>query len=123
KGERRLRSLLVVGEITLALVLLTGTGLLVRSFSRLLDVAPGFEPTGLLTMSVPAAGANYDTDDKVRAFFREVTSRMEALPGVEAAGLVSNLPLGGNYDKRGLHVEEMPLANPALEPSAERYGI
>jgi putative ABC transport system permease protein len=74
-------------------------------------------------MSVPAAGANYATEDQVRAFFREVERRMEALPGVEAAGVVSNLPLGGNMDKSGLHIEEKPLPNPALAPSAERYGI
>src|SRR5581483_1564412 len=123
KGQRRLRGLLVVTEVALALVLLIGAGLLVRSFTRLLDVTPGFESGNLLTMMVPANGPRYEKDEQVRAFYQEAIKRIERLPGVEAAGIVSNLPLGGNMDKSGLHIEEKPLANPADAPSAERYSI
>ena len=122
-GERRLRSLLVVGEVAVALVLLTGSGLLIRSFSRLLEVSPGFEPGNLLTMAVPASGARYENEEQVRTFYREVISRVGELTGVEAAGVVSNIPFGGNRDTSGFHVETKPLPNPALAPSAERYGI
>jgi putative ABC transport system permease protein len=57
------------------------------------------------------------------AFYRNVLDRVRALPGVEAAGVVSNLPFGGNYDMSGFHIEEKPLANPAEAPSAQRYGV
>jgi putative ABC transport system permease protein len=123
KGLRRVRELFVVAEIVFALALLAGAGLLVRSFTRVLDVTPGFESRNLLTTEVSTVGAKYREDDKVRAFYAEVINRVEALPGVEAAAIVSNLPFGGNYDQSGFHVEEKPLANPAEAPDAERYGV
>ncbi len=123
KGQRRAREMFVVAEIVFALVLLAGAGLLIRSFARVLDVTPGFEARNLLTMPVPALGAKYSEEAQKRAFHSEAIKRIEALPGVEAVGLVSNLPFGGNMDTSGFHVEEKPLANPAEAPSAERYGI
>ena len=119
----RLRNLLAVSEIALALVLLVGAGLLVRSFLRVLDVTPGFAPANLVTMNVSANGTRYADDAKVRAFYDDVLQRVAALPGVEAAAVVSNLPLGGNKDMYGFHVEEKPLANPEEAPSAERYVV
>ena len=119
----RLRNLLAVSEIALALVLLVGAGLLVRSFLRVLDVTPGFEPSNLVTMNVSANGTRYAEDAQVRAFYDEVVSRVAALPGVQAAAVVSNLPLGGNKDMYGFHVEEKPLANPEEAPSVERYVV
>ncbi len=122
-GHARLRGVLVVAEVALALVLLLGAGLLVRSFARVLSVSPGFETGNLVTMSIPAASARYADQAAVSAFYQQLLPRVEALPGVTAAGIVSNLPLGGNMDKSGFHVEEKPLANPAEAPSAERYSI
>ena len=119
----RLRNLLAVSEIALALVLLVGAGLLMRSFVRVLDVTPGFEPANVVTMNVSASGARYAEEPAVRAFYDEVVTRVSALPGVEAAAVVSNLPLGGNKDMYGFHVEEKPLANPEEAPSAERYVV
>jgi putative ABC transport system permease protein len=121
--QNRLRGLLVVTEIALALVLMIGAGLLIRSFARILSVTPGFEQRNLLTMMVPATGARYQQDEQVVAFYRDVLGRVRALPGVEAAGVVSNLPFGGNYDASGFHIEEKPQANPAEAPSAQRYGV
>ena len=119
----RLRNLLVVSEIALALVLLIGAGLLVRSFLHVLDVKPGFEPSNLLTMKVSADGTRYQDDVRVRAFYDEVLNRVSNIPGVKVAAIVSNLPLGGNFDKYGFHIEEKPLANPEEAPSVERYVI
>jgi len=121
--QNRLRGLLVVSEIALAMVLLVGAGLLVRSFIRILSVTPGFEQRNLLTMMAPAVGAKYAQAEHVRAFYRDALERVNALPGVESAGIVNNLPFGGNMDMYGFHVEEKPLANPAEAPSAERYGV
>ena len=124
KRQRRLRESFVVAEIMFALALLVGAGLLIRSFMRVLDTRPGFEPRNLLTMMIPASSAKkYDDPAQVRAFYSEAIKRIEALPGVEAAGVVSNLPFGGNMDMSGFHVEEKPFANPAEAPSAERYGV
>ncbi|MEP7340465.1 MAG: ABC transporter permease, partial [Acidobacteriota bacterium] len=97
--QNRLRGLLVVSEIALAMVLLVGTGLLVRSFIRILNVAPGFEQHNLLTMMVPAVGTKYQQNEPVIAFYQNVLDRVKALPGVEATGIVSNLPFGGNGDR------------------------
>ncbi len=119
----RLRGLLVVAEIALALVLLVGTGLLIKSFVRLLNVSPGFEAGNLITMAVPAAGTKYDEDEPVRRFYRDVLERVSKLPGVEAAGIASNLPFFGNGDRSGFHIEEKPLPNPANAPMVERYGV
>ena len=119
----RLRNSLVVSEIALALVLLIGASLLVRSFLHVLDVKPGFEPSNLLTMKVSADGTRYQDDVRVRAFYDEVLNRVSNIPGVKVAAIVSNLPLGGNFDKYGFHIEEKPLANPEEAPSVERYVI
>ncbi len=124
RRQRRLREMFVVAEIVLALTLLIGGGLLVRSFMRVLDAKPGFEPRNLLTMLISTSSAKrYSDTAQVRAFYSEVIDRIKALPGVEAVGLVSNLPFGANYDLSGFHIEEKPLANPAEAPSAERYGV
>ena len=119
----RLRGLLVVSEIALALVILIGAGLLLKSFVRLLNVSPGFEAGNLVTMMVPAAGAKYAQEESVRQFYGQVLERVSKVPGVEAAGIVSNLPLSGNGDRISFHIEEKPLLNPANAPSLERYGI
>jgi len=124
KRQRRLRESFVVAEIVFALALLIGAGLLIRSFARVLDTKPGFELRNLLTMMIPASSAKkYNDEAQVRALYGEAIKRIEALPGVDAAGVVSNLPFGGNMDMYGFHVEEKPLANPADAPDAERYSV
>jgi putative ABC transport system permease protein len=121
--QNRLRKLLVVSEIALAMVLLVGAGLLVRSFIRILNVSPGFEQRNLLTLMTQAVGSKYAQEAEVRSFYRNVLERAQAIPGVESAGIVSNLPFGGNYDMNSFHVEEKPLDDPSKAPSAERYGV
>jgi putative ABC transport system permease protein len=91
----RLRSLLVVAEIAIALVLLAGAGLLIRSFARLLDVDLGFRPEQILSARISIPAVRYDNSGKVVRFFDELVKRVEGLPGVRAAGGVSFLPLAG----------------------------
>ena len=95
RTSQRLRRLFVVAEAALAVLLLAGSGLLLRSFVKLLAVDPGFRPEGVLTMQVSLPNASYAKPEQQRAFFHELVSRVEHLPSVEAAGAISNLPLSG----------------------------
>ncbi len=104
-GRRNLRGLLVVAELALSLVLLVGAGLLVRSFVRLQGVAPGFAPDRVLTMQVAATGTKYREDLPLAQFYQEIEGRVARLPGVEAQGVVSALPLTGTVGWGGIQVE------------------
>ena len=92
---KRLRSLLVVAQVALSVVLLLGTGLLLRSFYRLLATSPGFQTEHALRFGLGLPEARYDTDDKLIAFHRRLLAKLDAIPGVAAAGAVSRLPLRG----------------------------
>jgi putative ABC transport system permease protein len=108
EGRSRLRSFMVVAEMALALVLLVCAGLLVKSMLRLRAVDPGFEPTHLLTMNVALPSSRYRELSAQTAFFKQLDARVATLPGVAAAGATSVLPLSGNFDGRGLAVEDQP---------------
>ena len=109
EGERgstanrgRTRSVLVVAEVGMSLVLLVGAGLLVKSFARLMDVNPGFDADHLLTFNV---GLPASTDAARQfAFYRDVMQRLQALPGVRSVGAVSRLPLAGGNSGRSFKV-------------------
>jgi predicted permease len=118
-----MRSFLVVSEIALSLTLLLGAGLLVRSLLRLVNVRSGFEPAHVLTLRVSPVGPRYVKDEPVREYIARVNEKVRTVPGVLASGTSSQIPLGGNFDTTGLHVEGKMNANPALDPSAERYVI
>jgi putative ABC transport system permease protein len=121
--RQRLRSALVIANVCIALVLLLSSGLLLRSLSRLLSVDPGFDSSNLLTVNLDVAGANYRKDAQLVAFFDQVLQRIRAVPGVDAAGLTSQLPLGGNVDGYGVHPEGKLSPNPENDPSADRYSV
>ncbi len=93
--SRRLRGALVVAEVALALVLLVGAGLLIRSFLRLQAADTGFNPENVLTLRVALPGRRYDTDPKRINFFTAAVARMRALPGVESAGAINFMPFAG----------------------------
>ena len=96
KGSSRVRSLLVSSEFALALVLLAGAGLMIRTFSALSAIDPGFNPHHLLTMIVSVAGAK-DTAAKDRSgFYRGALEQIQMLPGVISAGAINHLPLAGD---------------------------
>jgi putative ABC transport system permease protein len=93
-GRRsRVRSVLVVSEVAISLVLLVGAGLLFRSFLRLQSVELGFRPERLLTFRVAPSGPNFDTDPKYSAFYDQIAERVRSLPGVDAVGVINTLPL------------------------------
>jgi predicted permease len=106
--KHSLRGLLVVSELTLSLMLLIGAGLLIRSFVRLQNVAPGFTTDHVLTMEVAATGKKYQNDKNDKPtinFYKEIESRIAHLPGVVAEGVVSTLPLTGEVGWGQINVE------------------
>jgi putative ABC transport system permease protein len=112
EGHRRTsaRSLLLIGEVALSLMLLVGAGLLIRSFIRLQEVRPGFNPHHVLMACLSVPGAKY-TEEQRPEFFRQLVERLSALPGVQAVGGGVNLPLyASNYAiGRGYIPEGRPL--------------
>jgi putative ABC transport system permease protein len=122
-APRGQRSALVVAEVALTLILLVGAGLLFKTLGHLLAAPTGFEPEGVLTVKVEAAGARYETEADVRSFFDRLLAEARALPGVEAASLTSQLPLSGEFDSYGVHFRSRPRANPEEDPSAHRYAV
>jgi putative ABC transport system permease protein len=119
EGARRsrARSVLVVSEVALSLVLLIGGGLLMRSFVSLLDVKPGFDPHGTLTAGVGLPQAKYAEEDQQSAFFRQALERISAMPGVRYAGAVEPLPLSNNMMQNGIVIEGRPLPPPGERPT------
>ena len=86
----------MVSEIALSFILLVGAGLLIKSFMRLRDVSPGFNPNNVLTMRLSLPGAKYAQGEPRAQIFRQATERLKSLPGVQSAGAVLSLPLGGD---------------------------
>jgi predicted permease len=115
-GRQRFRSALVVAQIAVALVLLVGAGLLLRSFSLLLSEDVGFDPERVLTFQVSPA---YDEAAGRVGFYREVLERLDALPGVEVAGANTSPPLSGIQWSTVYTIDGLPLPGPGEEPSAE----
>jgi predicted permease len=103
--RQRVRSALVVAEVTLAVVLVIGAGLMIRSLSALGRINLGFNPDQMLTMRVSIPQAKYDTPEKVVDFYRQLNTRVRALPGVQSAGFVRVLPLATTIGDFGLDVE------------------
>jgi predicted permease len=104
-ARNRLRGLLVVSELALSLILLVGAGLLIRSFTRLQDVPPGFNPERVLSMRVAPVGPKYREDKAVVQFYQAVEDRIKHIPGVRTEGLVSALPLTGEVGWGQINVE------------------
>src|SRR5436190_15488069 len=110
---RRLRQTFIVSEIALAVVLLVGAGLMLRSFGTMTRIDPGFSTANVLTMRVQVPTAKYAADAQRIRFFRELQARIRTLPGVQAAGAISFLPLTGLLGAgTGFTVEGRPAPPP-----------
>jgi predicted permease len=107
-----LRSALVVSEMALALVLLIGAGLLLRSFTKLLRVDTGYQPENTLTFQMDLPETRYPEAHHRMTLWREVMTRIEAAPGVEAVGATSKLPLTLGGDSGSVFVEDLPASEP-----------
>jgi putative ABC transport system permease protein len=107
--RRRWRHSLVVAELALAIVLLVGAGLMLRSFASMRRIDTGFDARNVLTMRVTLPGQRYSAPGSSTRFFQEMTRRVRALPGVEAAGTVSFLPFSELGAATGFSIEGRPL--------------
>lgn len=116
KDRHRLRNVLVAGQTALALMLLIGSGLMLRSFGELRNVDPGFDPKGVLTFGLSLPEAVYDTPRAAADFHQRLAERLTALPGVTSAGAAEFVPLTGEGQGMGHRAEDLPVEPGQLPP-------
>ena len=116
-GMQGMRSLLVIVEVALSLVLLIGAGLLIKGFWQLLHANHGFNPENVLTMRLTLTSSRYNDPALTAAFSRELDRRIAALPGVVSAGIVNHIPLDGSNSSNSFLIEGAPAP-----PPGQQYG-
>ncbi|MDX6385181.1 MAG: hypothetical protein QOK48_2754, partial [Blastocatellia bacterium] len=121
-GRRRLQGVLVVAELSLALVLLIGASLLMTSFMKLQAIDPGMNARNLLTLSVSLNGGSQYVGPTREAFYRQLLDRISAVPGVESASAINHLPLAGDVWGNSFIIEGRPLPLPGHEPVTIERG-
>ncbi|HEX4783117.1 MAG TPA: ABC transporter permease [Candidatus Sulfotelmatobacter sp.] len=115
----RTRSILVVSEVALSLILLVGAGLMIRSFQRLHGVNPGFDSHGVLTMNAMVSRAKFPQPAQQIAFFDQVLQRVRPLPGVEAAGVIDDIPLDNGGSHQPIAIEGRPTLPMSEQPEVD----
>ena len=121
--SRATRGLLVVGEVALALVLLVGSGLMLQSLRRLFALSPGLDPANVLTLQIQTGGPRFASDTATWAYYDRVLAAVRAVPGVQSAGLTSQLPLSGDLDQYGVHTEPQAGQDLEIEHPGYRYAV
>src|SRR5215510_14126108 len=125
-SNRGLRSGLVVADVALAMILLAGAALMLKSMVRILEVPSGLAPDNVLTMRLSLFGTEFsgpEANQRIVSTFRQSVERISTLPGVKSAGVVSQLPLSGDFDMYGVKIKDQPVSNPEDAPGAFRYGV
>ena len=118
-GRNRTRSVLIVSEVALSLMLLAGAGLLINSFWRLMRTDAGFDPKSVLTLDIPLSRATYPKPEQRAAAFKQLVERMKNIPGVRDAGIVSNVPLTDFDVEISFNIEGRPPYKPGEETVAD----
>jgi len=118
-SSRSTRSVLVVSEVALSLVLLIAAGLMIRSFQRLHQVNPGFDPHGVLTATVAVSGKQFSSAAEDVRFFRQVLEQVRALPGVESAGTADDIPLNGGGSHQPIAIDGRPVVAMSEQPEVD----
>jgi predicted permease len=113
------RSVLVIGEVALSLVLLFGAGLMIRSFYQLQRVNPGFDSQGVLTMTVSVSSRKFPSPEQQVSFFERVLQGVRILPGVESAGVIDDIPLNGNGSHQPVAIEGRPVLAMSDQPEVD----
>ena len=121
--NRRLRAALVVSELALAALLLVGATLLIRSFERLLEVSPGFQTQHLVTMELSLPEKSYADGAPVQDFFAQLMARVKALPAVEAAGAISEMPLTDSYESGSVFFEDTSIPGLVRLPEVGNFPL
>jgi len=122
KMGHRIREILVISELAVALVLLVGAGLLIKGFSRLRSMNPGFNSANIMTMYLQLPTTRYGEIPKQTQFRRELLTRLNSLPGVQAA-MVTDIPLGGNYVGHRFVIDGRPPVALGGEPEAQTLSV
>jgi putative ABC transport system permease protein len=122
-GPWRYRAALISVNVALSVLLLIGSGLLVRSFVNLMTVDVGFNPRSLLTFEVALTGQAYGENTGINRFYDQVSERLRARPGVVSVSASTQLPLTGNIDRSGITIEGRTEDNPAAAPNADSYAV
>src|SRR4029077_2469009 len=117
-AHSKLRNALLVSEVALALVLVISAVLLVRTFHRMLEADAGFNPARVLTFQLSLPNAKYKDTDRMAELYQKALRALQSLPGVQAAGLVSEVPMGGSTDSSVIRVPDRPRANDKDNPYA-----
>jgi predicted permease len=118
-GGGTTRNLLVISEVALSLVLLVGAGLMLRTLFELRSVSPGFDSANVLTMSVPVSPERFATPALQINFFEDIQQRVRAIPGVQAAGTIDDLPLSGGGSHQPFSIEGRPVLPMADQPEVD----
>jgi putative ABC transport system permease protein len=121
-GHHRVRGSLVITEVALALVLLVGAGLLIRSFYRLQQVNPGFNTTNALAVNLSLPGKKYPQADQLTAFYNQLIERVSGLPGVVSVGATQSMPIQSDY-LLGFNIQGRPPAAPGEDKSTNYYAV
>jgi putative ABC transport system permease protein len=122
-GPWRYRAALISVNVALSVLLLIGSGLLVRSFVNLMTVDVGFNPRSLLTFEVALTGQAYGENTGINRFYDQVSERLRARPGVVSVSASTQLPLTGTLDRSGITIEGRTEDNPAAAPNADTYAV
>jgi putative ABC transport system permease protein len=125
EGGRRnlMRSVLVVFEVAITLVVLIVAGLLIRSFGRLQEVNPGFNPQNVLTMQLSLPRSKYAENNQMSAFYDQVLEQIKALPGAQSAAFGTNLPMSGNNSSASFSVEGLQVAQGESSPHGDPHMV
>jgi predicted permease len=116
-GNRHLRTGLVVSELALAVLLLAGAGLLIRSFSRLVDVSPGFQTQHLLTAELSLPEKAYPDGPPVQKFYAQLIANLKTVPGIQSVGAASEMPLTDSYNSGSVFFEDTSIPDiPRYQP-------
>jgi predicted permease len=123
RGRHRTQRLLVVAETALAVLLLSGAGLLVRSFVRLQQVDLGFIPSGVSAISLTLPESRYPNSTRILGFYGELRERLQAVPGVESIAAINSVPLNGVNSALAFGIVGRPLPAPGQSPDADIRSV
>jgi putative ABC transport system permease protein len=122
-AQQRLRGALAIAETALALVLLVGAGLMLKSLYHLIQVRPGFEPARLLTMEMDLRTDQYSKDPAILNFWQQILDRVRIIPGVESAAVGTVVPLTGSHRRSDVTIEGLPTPGPGEFPHPDNHII